>query len=286
MLVRWALLALLLAGLGGCSSVRLAYGAAPQLTWWWLDGYVDFSRDQSPAARRGLDDFFDWHRATQLPAYAELLTTAQADVIAPTTAALTCHWQDQVRQSLEPSLQRLLTSAADLLPGLGEAQFRSIEKRYAKGNEEMRGDFLQDDPAERLKASTERLVERAERVYGRLDDTQLRVVREGVAASPFDPKAWVAERQRRQRETLQVLRRLAAENADVGERLAALRSLAWQAETSPNPAYRTYQLKLRDYNCAFAARLHNATTAQQRQRAQGTLKNWASDLRALSAAAS
>ena len=34
--------------LGGCSSVRLAYGNGPQLAWWWLDGYVDFSTEQTP----------------------------------------------------------------------------------------------------------------------------------------------------------------------------------------------------------------------------------------------
>ena len=35
--------------LTGCSSVRLAYNNGPLAAWWWLDGYVDFSREQAPA---------------------------------------------------------------------------------------------------------------------------------------------------------------------------------------------------------------------------------------------
>ena len=85
--VLWAWLAL---GLGGCSSIRLAYNSAPSLVWWWLDGYVDFSREQTPQVKAGIDRLFDWHRATQLPDYVPLLVAAQAQVQEPTTAAMAC----------------------------------------------------------------------------------------------------------------------------------------------------------------------------------------------------
>lgn len=38
----------LLVSLSGCSMVRLSYDQGPRLAWWWLDGYVDFSREQKP----------------------------------------------------------------------------------------------------------------------------------------------------------------------------------------------------------------------------------------------
>ena len=41
----------LLVLLAGCSSVRLGYGSGPLLAWWWLDGYVDFSRENAPLAQ-------------------------------------------------------------------------------------------------------------------------------------------------------------------------------------------------------------------------------------------
>lgn len=269
--------------LAGCSSVRLGYANGPQLAWWWLDGYLDFSRAHAPAVRDGIERWFDWHRATQLPEYAALLAAAAAEVGEATTPARACQWQARLREALEPALQRAIEFGAEQLPGLGEAQLAHLEQRYAKGLDEMREDFLQPDPAERLRTSVRRTVERAERLYGRLGEEQRRVIADGVAASPFDPEAWLADRQRRQRDTVQVLRRLLAERADRDARLAALRTLVVRTERSPDPAYRAYQERLAAYNCEFAARIHNATTPAQRQRARETLDGWAADFRSLAA---
>ncbi len=274
-----SLLLLCLLALTGCSSIRLAYGNASQLAWWWLDGYVDFASEQSPAARGALDQLAAWHRSTQLADFVALLAAAQAPMAEPTSAGEACRWQARVREQLEPTLQRALVLAAEQLPGLGDAQFRHIEQRFAKGNAEMRRDFLQADPAERQEESFKRALERAERVYGRLGDAQKRVIREGVAASPFDPEMWLAERQRRQRDLLQTLRRLKAEKADGDQRLAALRALVERMERSPDAAYRSYQLKLGDYNCSLAAAIHNSTTPGQRLKGRETLKDWEDDLR-------
>ncbi len=265
--------------LGGCSSIRLAYGNAAQLSWWWIDGYVDFSSEQAPQIKQGLDRLFEWHRRTQLPDLMSLLAAAQAQVGEPATAAIACRWQNDVRAKLEPTLQRALSLAADALPGLGEGQFRHIEQRYAKGNEELRREFMQDDTEERLNEAVKRTLERVERIYGRVADAQKRVVREGVAASPFSPELWLAERQRLQRDVLQTLRRLSNDKADADQRLTALRELAQRMERSPDAAYRSYQLKLSDYNCAFAAQIHNSTTPAQRQKARDNLKGWEDDLR-------
>jgi hypothetical protein len=233
--------------------------------------------------KQAIDGLFDWHRSTQIPLHLPLLAAAQAQIAEPTTASLACRWQDQVREGLEPTLQRALGSAADLLPGLGEAQIKSLERRYAKVLAEMRDDFLQPDLAERHQQSVKRALERAERLYGRLDDAQRRVIDSGVAASPFNPELWWQERQSRQRDTVLTLRRLILEKADRDLRLAALRTLVARVERSPDAAYRAYQLKLADYNCAFAAQIHNATTPAQRKRARETLSGWESDLRQLMA---
>ena len=281
-LIRWSVLAFALLA-GGCSSITLAYNAGPQFAWWWIDGYFDFNREQTPPVKRALDELFDWHRATQLTTYLPILTQAQGQVLEPTTAATACRWQTQVRDALEPTLERALQQAADVVPSLGEAQFTHLSQRYAKVLRETRDDFLQPDPAERLRESVKRVEERTEWLYGRLEAAQQRVIRAGVAASPYNPELWLAERQRRQADTLQTLRRLVADKADHEQRVAALRTLVGHTERSPDPEYRAYQLKLADYNCAFAAQVHNATTAVQRQRALKTLKGWEGDIRALMA---
>ena len=271
--------------LAGCSSVKLGYSNGAQLAWWYLDGYVDFNRAQSPVVKQGLQDLFTWHRATQLPDYTVVLTQAQQAVTEPTTAAATCRWWQRVQDTLDPTIDRALLQAAQVVPTLGEAQFKHLEGKYAKVLDDMRGDYMQPDAEDRLAASLKRAMNRAEQLYGSLDESQRKVVAAGVAASPFDAQAWMQERQRRQRDTLQTLRRLVVERADADQRPAALRTLLERTQRSPDPAYRAYQQRLSDYNCALAAQIHNATTPAQRQRARQRLKGWEEDFRALAAAA-
>jgi hypothetical protein len=274
-----------LALLSGCSALRLSYGAGPQLAWWWIDGHFDFTSTQAPPVKTAIGQWFDWHRATQLPAYASLLAALQAQATEPMTAAQACRWNERVRETLAPAIDRALVQAADLVPLLGEAQLRHLEQRYERNIAEMRDEFLQPDPAARREASVKRAIERSEQIYGTLGETQHKVIADGVATSPFDPQAWRDERVRRQRDTAATLRRLVAEKSDRDTRIAALRTLVERAERSPDPAYREYQRRLVAYNCEFAARIHNATTPAQRLKARESLKGYEDDLRSLIAPA-
>ncbi len=277
-IIGWLIL-LLAVGMGGCSALRLGYSNGPQLAWWWLDAYVDFSRDQSPRARQALDRWFDWHRSTQLTAYAQLLAQAQVQVMEPLTVESACRWQARGLQALDPAIRRGAEDFAELVPGLGAAQFKQLEQRYAKGNDSMREDYLQPNPQERQTATAKRTLERAEGIYGDLNETQKRLVVAGLSASPFNPELWLQERLRRQRDTLQTLRKLVADKAGREERAAALRALAKRTEESPDPHYRDYQRRLTEFNCGLVAQLHNTTTTAQRQRARSTFKGWEDDLR-------
>ncbi len=280
-LIIGALALLLTLGLGGCSALRLSYNNGAQLAWWWLDGYVDFSREQAPAARLAVERWFDWHRATQVGSYAALLVLAQDQLAAPLTPELACRWSDRIREVLDPALERAIVDFADLVPTLREPQLRHIEQRFGKGIDEMRSDYLQSDAALRQREAVKRTLERVERLYGSVDGAQRASIDASVAASPFNPELWLAERQRRQRDTVQTLRRLLTERADRDQRIAALRVLVQRSGESPDPGYRAYQRKLRDYNCAFAAQIHNAMSTAQRQAARETLKGWEDDLRSL-----
>lgn len=275
------LLGLLL--LGGCSAVRIGYNQAPALVGWWLDGYLDFDAAQAPRAKAALEQWFAWHRRTQLPDYAELLVAAQAQVMQPATPQQVCRWADELRVRLATAMAHGVPIAADLLPMLAPENLAQLERRYGKSNKDFERDFLQQ-PDERQKASVERTIDRAEMLYGRLDERQRQLVAAGVAASPFDPAAWYAERRAIQGETLQTLSRLTAggpARADRESNLAGLQALAERMQRAPPGAYRSYQQRLTDYNCAFVAQLHNSTTTAQRQAARARLKTWEEDLRAL-----
>ena len=267
----------------GCSTIRLGYDQGTTLAWWWIDGYADFNGEQSPRVKDAIHRWFTWHRTTQLGDYAAWLGAVRTKIGESITTAQVCRWTDESRTMLRPAIDRALVLAAPLVPALTEVQFKHIERRYAKANDEFKRDFLQQ-AEERLEAAVKRTVDRAETVYGRVDAAQRKLITASLQASPLDPEAWAAERQRRQRDTLQTLRRLVADRAGNERTLAGLRALAERTQRSPEPAYRAYQQRLTDYNCAFTARLHNTTTAAQREAARLRLEGWEDDLRLLAAA--
>lgn len=276
---------LALATLAGCSLVRVGYGQAPDLAYWWLDGYLDLNSEQTPGVRNALDDWFAWHRATQLPDYADLLARAQADVQRDITPELACRWGDEVRQRTDRLLDPAVSGMVALLTRLTPAQVEHLQAQFRKKDDEFRDEFLQEAPEARQKASVKRTLDRLEMLYGRLDDGQRERVTQGLAASPFDPAVWFRERQARQQDMVQTLQQVRTLRDDPARAEALLRALVTRAGQSPRPAYRAYQQALADYNCAFSARIHNATTPAQRQAAVRRLKGWEDDLRALAAAA-
>lgn len=277
------LLCAAMALLSGCSMVRLGYNQAPDLAYWWLDAYADFNDNQTPRVREALGQWFAWNRRTQLPDYVALLQRAQAEVQADTTPERACAFEADLRARIDTATDRAVPAAADLVQTLTPVQIQHIERRYAKVNEEFRNDYLQSDKAQRTRASAQRAIDRIEMVYGTLDAPRLELIEKAVAQSPFDPVLWFQERQRRQQDVLQLLRRLSTERPGAARAQAALRAHVAQYKQSPNEAYRAYSAKLAEFNCTYAATLHNATTPAQRQVAVQRFKGWEADLRALMA---
>ena len=267
--------------LSSCSALRLGYDNAVQLSMWRLDSFFDLNRAQSPTVRQSLDSYFDWHRRTQLPVVVGLLAELQPVMAGPVTAEVACSWFERARQRVDPAIDRALVQASDVLPSLTEENFQALEQRYAKNMAEMRTEYLQADATERRAKRLKRTVDRAEQLYGRLNEPQRQGIAAGLSTSIFDTEVWLTERQRRQADTLQTLRRLAAEKPDRQQRIAALRELTERSQRSPDPTYRAYQQRLTQGNCMMAAQIHNATTPAQRAKAQQKLQGWEADFRSL-----
>ncbi len=269
--------------LSGCSAVRFTYGQAPLLAYWWLDGYVDFSGEQTPRVKAALEDYMAWHRSTQLPDYAQLLVRLQAMAQDRVTPAQVCSMADELQRRLELAYERAVPAMAEIVRGFSPAQIDHLEKRFQRDNYEMARDYLQPDPAARAEASLKRTVDRAESIYGTVEDDQRALLAAGLEASPFDPQRWAEERRARQRDILRTLRQLLADKADQPAFEAALRAFAVQATQSPRADYRQYRQRLIEANCVLTAQFHNSARPAQRQYAVGKLKGWIDDARALAA---
>jgi hypothetical protein len=282
------LLLALAALLAGCSSLRFAYNSAPELAYWWLDGYADFDDTQALRMREHLASWQRWHRRTQLTDYAAWLARVRAVAAEPATPAQVCRLLDEAMARLDVALDQAVPSLADMALTLTPAQLAHIERRYAKGNDEFREEFVHDTPAKRLAPRVRRTVERAQSLYGRLDAAQRERIAAALGASPFDAESTLAERRARQADIVQTLRRIAVAGDTPGPAQrdaarAALRGVVHRLQRSPRAEHAAYQQQLTQYNCRFAAELHNLTTPAQRSAAADKLRGWEEDLRALAA---
>lgn len=285
-MVRWLrswriIAACLLLALAGCSALRLAYTQAGEFAYWWLDGYVDFDGDQTLRTREAITRWFAWHRRAELPDYVSLLDRAAAEAGQDATPAQACRWFEEVRQRIDRAVDHALPDAAAIAASFSREQLNRLERKQAKNNAEFRDDFLQPDPAERREEAADRVVERAEQLYGQLDRSQRERIAQAMSASPFEPERWLAERQRRQRHLLLTLRQVQAGVLSRPSATEALRNHWQEVKRSPDEAYRRYQQRLETANCELLSKIHNDTTPEQRQEAQRKLRGWAADLRRL-----
>jgi hypothetical protein len=268
--------------LSACSALRITYDQGPLLAWWWLDRQVDFSADQAPRVRAALGDWFAWHRATQLPDYAQALGELGALVRGDVSPTQVCSQFEAWQRRAERAFERTVPAAAEHLRSLSAAQIHRLEDAQADKLQEAQKEQLQPDAAERREAALKRWIERAEKLYGRLDDAQRAQLAAGLAASPFDPARWLAERRARTQALLRALRQWQAEQADLATVEAGVRRLAAEIGNSPRPGYAAYARRVQQANCGLVAQLHNSTTPAQRQRAAEQLLAWQADVRALS----
>ena len=285
-----AALALLL---GACSAARVAYNQAPNLTYWWLDGYVDFTGAQSPPARADIDRFFAWHRSAELPLYAQRLaqwqTLAQKDI----STEQTCSEVDAIRASFNRMSERGVVPLTTLALQLSPAQLDHMQRHQTKGDENFTKDFLRGTPAQRLNKRLDSTIDRYETLYGSLTDAQRQQLKTGLQQSAWDPQRTQAERQRRQAAMLQTIREVQALHSAAfvanGSRnpppdaVNALRSWSQRLQNSPTPGYPAYSAALVKDGCTQFATLHNSTSAEQRAHAVGVLKGYEGDMRALAA---
>jgi hypothetical protein len=287
-LLRVAIIAALcaaFASLSGCSAIRLAYGQADSLVFRWLDRYADFDGPQTLRVRSALDDWFAWHRRTELPGYADLLSRVEAEVMADTTPARVCALWAEVRQRIDRAVEQALPPIVEIAATLKPVQFASIDERYAKSNAEYRDEFMHADPVKRKRETVKRIAGRAEWLYGDIPRAQRERIAASLGEAPLDPELAYQERRRRQQDALQTLRRVA--DGTWSEAIARAEVRAWvqRIERSPREAYRAQSERAIQHNCRVAADLHNGTSEAQRQVASKKLRGWASELRMLAAEA-
>ena len=276
------LLLVLCALLTACGAIKLTYNNADSLVYWWLDGYVDFTVDQKVHAKNEMQAFHQWHRKTQLPAFAEIAHNLQKMAASDVTAAQLCTLADQVQERLLPPLTTYLEpQVLWLVTHLTPAQIKSIEEKYTKTNEKWLDEWQPATKRELVKNTEKSIRERTDSLYGNLEDDQRKWLHETIRTSPFNSKMVYAERLRRQQDILVTLRDIQTRKLSMDAAREPMRALMQRSITSPDSNYVAYASKLKQHNCELYAKLHNSMNSEQRKHALSKFKDYERDFNTL-----
>lgn len=271
----------LAAGLAACSAVRLGYNTLGDVAYWWLDSYLDFTPQQASRVREDLARLHQWHRAEELPRFGQMLQRMEQLVPRDVTPEQACSFVAEFRERLLVVARQAEPAAVPLATALDADQLQHLQHKYEKNSADYTSEWVRLGPAEQKDKRYRQFLDRAEMIYGRLDEPQRQELRRDVDRSIFDPRRILAERQRRQQDALQTLGRIVRDRVTFEEARLMLRGYVERALTPPGPAARAYQDELVAEGCRHFAILHNSTTAEQREAAVRRLRAYQRDLREL-----
>jgi hypothetical protein len=269
--------------LAACSSVQLGYNNADTLLLYSLDSYFDLDDAQEELARARTRALLDWHRATQLRGYAELIDGAQAKLAGRVSASDVLAFQDDLYARLAVLGERAAPDLAALALTLAPAQLDRFAAKLARDTSKARRELVRFAGRESLDDRVRRYAERAESWFGGLDARQRELIRNALAGQPGQHQFWMDERERRQQDLLAVLARIQRERPD--EAVAAQWLRAYFARLAM-PAERERAERVvafRQANAELIAQLVNSASDEQRATLLRKLRGYAQDFAVLAA---
>ncbi|MEX0603990.1 MAG: DUF6279 family lipoprotein [Marinobacter sp.] len=232
--------------LTACSSTRMAYRYADWGIVWWVEDYVTLTGDQKAELNRSIETFRRWHCSTELPRYADWLSELESDIDnLPLDEQDIAGWQSELILALDRLLMEVTPIATALLATLTDEQIDELTRNMAANQAETEAEFLDPDPTVSLQRREQRILERAERWLGSLNNEQKSTVAAFNRARGSQTAIWLEGRARWQQALLEVLQerqserfnsamvRLIEDNAEVrGERYQAMVSRSGPALAS------------------------------------------------------
>jgi hypothetical protein len=268
--------------LQGCSAIKIAYNNAPDLLYWWLDGYLDFNEAQTPKVREDIARLHQWHRTNELPRYADLVQRLEKMLPEPWTPDAVCAVIAEMEGRFSALTAQAEPAVVSLAMTITPEQLQHMERKYGKTDAEYRNDWLKLTPGEQKAKRFDATLERVEMIYGSLDSAQKAVIRRELDQSSFDAQLIYNERQRRQQDAVQTLRKVTTEKMSYDDARAAMRGYLQRSMRSPDPVYRQYAERLRSESCKRVAAAHDSTTPAQRDIAVRRLQSYARNFLELS----
>lgn len=273
---------LLAVNIVSCSLIKTAYNNAPEAMHWWLDGYFNFTASQNTKLKPALHTLHNWHRETQLPLYVERLQKIQSDLSQDTiTASTVCETMNNTQDMMQNIQLESIAIITEIAPLLSDKQLIYFEKMLQKRALKWKSEWLQDSEEAQIESRLNRTIDYAEKVYGHLNLSQKKMLKQKLLASDYQAAMSYTELLRRNEDTLQIVIGLNRGNLDQNEKERLLKQGFSRLKNSPNLGYQDYADQFKLNTCDMIANLHATTDTKQKEHAKAWLENFTAAFKSL-----
>ncbi|HEY8099287.1 MAG TPA: DUF6279 family lipoprotein [Burkholderiaceae bacterium] len=258
-----------------CSLVRIGYNYGDNITYWWLDSYVDFDVSQKAWFKDRVANWFAWHRKTQLNDYVNLLTQEQKRLQHQVTQAELLTEYEGLRMRAVVLIDKALPELADLALSLQPSQIEHIQKKFASNNETYRKDYLLGDVAQRQQFRYQKVMEQAEYWFGSFNPDQEALIRKASDARPLNNELRMAVRLQLQQNLIQLLKKIQTEKPSREATVLMLKEYSNNIiEHYGGLEHQVFFDASRDGMANLVMAIINCTTPKQKQHAVKRLQQW------------
>ncbi|BCM24368.1 hypothetical protein ZMTM_06270 [Methyloradius palustris] len=261
--------------------MKLTYNNAPDLLYWWLDGYVDFSAKQKPLIKQELNQLQQWHRHNELPKYAELMQNTANLMQRDVTPQQVCSVFDSAKTHIEQLNLEIAPIIESIAPDLSVKQLAHIEKKFGVDNEKWRDKWMDENLDKREKKRLDDAIDRAESFYGSINSDQKELLLKSIQTSSFKPEVSYQRRLEKQQAIMLILRGIEQGRLSGTQANSKIQSFMHEMTEPEDPEYSAYIDQLATESCQTIASLHKSATPKQRKTLQENLKGYLNDLNVL-----
>jgi hypothetical protein len=192
--------------LAGCgSAVRVAYNNGDVAMRFMAHEYLDLHGEQSDQLKAQLARFHVWHRREELPRYAALFGGASGRLATGLERADVTWAIAQVRERYRATMEQAAEELAPVVATLRADNLAALERKLAEGNEKFAREFLEGGAARQARARAKRLSGWFDEWLGSVTPEQAALIERFAATQPQLDQMRFEDRQRRQREFVQIL---------------------------------------------------------------------------------
>lgn len=186
--------AFLIVLLSACSSTSFIYNRLDIILPWYLDDYVDLSREQKSTLDGLLQPFLGWHRQEELPQYVLILSNIESSLDQPVRREVVAG----IFTTLEAAWNRLEDRSLGWLFKLGdelsEEQIKEFLTVLSEEQEEYEEKYLPRSDEEYLEESYESFNDGLGDYLGRLSSNQREILHQASAQLQRMDGLWLQER--------------------------------------------------------------------------------------------